>query len=251
MILYFDYSDFRKGVADIFVDSDQLFIETITLQMIVCHHTAYAVFGEAGGVDAQSPQQFQDGGIDIAVALQLDNHQVAGLGILIGLIVVETDIKINGEALGLAHIHEGDALEAVLYRGIDIVHRLACELLCKLAAACFLDDVTVVIGYCYALFLRPPMIILGLHFQEREVAVQIGANTNLLARSTAIMMFQIKAVAGRVPIHGTIIGDSRAVDLLRIVITLRQLQQRRQLLFVRHKLRIGTVHELDTAHLIE
>ena len=84
------------------------------LQSFVCHDGADAVLAKTAWLDAELSKDVEDRTIDIAVAFELDDDEIAHEAVIVGYEVVEPQISIDGEALGLALVDEGDAIEAVL-----------------------------------------------------------------------------------------------------------------------------------------
>ena len=256
MILYFDDSDFREGVTYIFMDSDQLFVETVAFQVCVGHHTANTVFGETRGVDAKSPQQLQNGGIDIAVALQLDDDQVSDVGVTGVLVVVERDAEVDGESLGESAVDQRDTFKAVLDMGLQVGQleprlfgnegtRLLGQ---RLEAGIGLDGAT---RHLDTLLLGAAVIVLVLDLQEGIVRILIFADTYLLTHLSARLMEVVHPMVGGVQIDGVIRSRPLSVRALHIVVGRRDSKQRSQLGNGNDILGVDTVHQLDALHLFQ
>ena len=234
-----------------FGDSNQLWFEEVGLQLTVCHHRADAVFGEARRLDAHLAQDVEDGGEDVAVALQLYDYQVACSGICVGLVVVERDVEVYGQALGLSVVHECDTLETVLHGLYDVVERSACELAYEFVAARFDQQLPVVVGNGDALLLSAPVVVLRLHLKESEVAVEIGPHADLLAGCPPVVVLQEETVPRGVPIDRAVVRYAVSVDLLGEIFALGQLEHGSQFGLAGDELRVSSVHQLYSAHLIQ
>ena len=232
-------------------DGDHLEFKNIVLELAVGHGRAYAVLGKTMRFDAHLAEHVEDRGIYIAVALKLDDHQVARLGILGGLIVVKLHVEVYGQTFSLTIVDKRDALELVLYSRDYTVEGLACQPLNKRRTPGGNDIGLLLRRHRYTLFLGAPMIVLGLHFKECRVAVDIGAHTNLLARLLAIMVLNKESMLGRIPICSAVIGYTLTLNLLGEVFTLHQLQDFGKLMLIGYEFCVGAVHQFDATHLVK
>ena len=105
--------------------------------------------------------------------------------------------------------------------------------------------------HVHALLLGAAMVILGLHLQKVEPRVHIGADAQFLAPGMTVLMHDIHVVVGRVKVGRVVAGNALAVNLLGTIVVLSQHQQQPQPILSRYKLGVGTVHQLDAAHLVQ
>ena len=176
--------------------------------------------------------------------------------------VVEAQAGVNGQALGLGLIDQSDAVEVVLqlltqHSGI-IAQVLAQEVVVTpvlLVLTHETDSVVRVLGvkahHVDTFLLGTPVVVLGFHLQEVETRVHIRADAKLLAPGMTVLVNDIHVVVGRVEI-GSIIGrNALTVNILRAIIITGKCQQQLQPVNRCDKLGVGTVHQLDAAHLIK
>lgn len=225
----------------------QLRLEPVVLQAGVGHHAADAVLAESAGLDAKLSQQCEDGRIDIAVAFQLDDDEVAGLCVLVGLEVVELDVEVDGQSLRLGVVDQCDAVEVILdglvYVGGVATNQSVQELVILLNLS--------LSGHLNALLLRATVVVLGLHFEEGDIAVHVCANAHLLSWGTSVVVLHVEVVVVGVPVSRFVRGYLAAAVELSIVVSLRQLEQFCQILLVGNELGVGAVHQPDGRHLLQ
>jgi len=180
---------YLEGISDQLADGDKLGLEEVVLQVVVGGYRADAVLREAGGLYAQLPQQLKDGRENVAVALQLDDYQLTCACIAVGLMVMESDVEVNGQTLGLVIVDQCDALETVLHRGDDVVEGGSRESLDEWRAAGVNHVLPLLRRHGDTFLLRASVVILRLHFQESQLTIQVSADAYLLSGRTAVVMF--------------------------------------------------------------
>ena len=162
--------------------------------------------------------------------------------------IVEAQAAVDGEPLGLALVDEGDAREVIVERGhqrIDVVAQVfAEELALRLVAQ-------VHIAHLDALFLRPPVVVLGLHLHKLEAGDAVGAEAYLLTVRVAVLVGRVHIELPGVEIRGVVLQVASAVDVLHIVVLLGHLQKPFEFLEIGHKLGIRTIHQFHAAHLLQ
>ena len=89
-------------------------LDAIAAQAAVGERRADAVFGETVGEEAKLEQLGQDGRRLEAIALELDDNELPHRAVDTRREIVELQIGIDGETLGLGLVDEGDTVEVVL-----------------------------------------------------------------------------------------------------------------------------------------
>ena len=228
---------------------DELLLEQVLLEVLVGHHTADAILAEAGGLDAQLAQDVEHGAEDVAVALELNDDQGTDIGIALVLHIMEMHVEVDGEPLRLAVVDECNAVEAVADGGVNVAHAPMYELLEEVLVPVLAGDL--LRGHFDTLLLGASVVVLGLDLQEGYVAVEIGPDTNLLARCPPVVMLHVEVVALGIPIGGHVVGYLAAVNDLGIVLPLCHTKQLHQFLLAGHELSVRPVHQADFGHLLQ
>ena len=121
-------------------DFDEPLLKPVHAQGMVCHRSADAVFAEAGGLDAQLPQQGDDGRRHAAVPFEFDDHDVVHGGRGLRFVIEELNIEVNGEPFGLALVDQRDTVETVAHGGREIFKGKSGALFEKLLPRPLADD---------------------------------------------------------------------------------------------------------------
>ena len=231
-------------------------LEAVAAQGLVGESRADAVLGEPVGMDAQLEQLGQDGRRLVTVALELDDDEVAHEAVVVGYEVVEPQVDIDGEALGLALVDEGDTVEAVLEvfgeslwivvqigsdKGIVVVKAEAASGPCLGIEA--LGSGTLLLG--------APVVVLRLHLKVVDAYMEIGTHAQLLALQMTHLMAVIHRTVLRIVVEGIIRCDDLAVDLLHVILVAGELKQLSEHGHRRDELRVDAVHQADIPHLVE
>ena len=101
------------------------------------------------------------------------------------------------------------------------------------------------------LLLSAPVIVLGLHLHELQPTDAVGAKTDLLAVGVPTLVLVIHSEVAGVEIGRIIRQITTAIDVLHEIVLLGHLQQLTELIEVGDELRIRTVHQFHTAHLLQ
>ena len=95
------------------------------------------------------------------------------------------------------------------------------------------------------------MVVFGLHLKVVKTRIHIGPDAQLLATRMPVLVNDVHVVVGRVKVGRVVAGDALTVNFLRTIVVMGKHQQAAQLIDRRDKLGVGTVHQLDAAHLVE
>ena len=239
------FADVLRSAATAFqnlADFYQAFLEAVDAQAWVSHRGADAVFAKTCGFDAQLSQQGQDGRGLSAVAFEFDDDDVVHRGILASFVVVEVEVEVDGQALGLFKVHQRDAQKLVAEGRREVVEGDAQHIVEELLAFVVADD-GIDGRNGYALLLRLAVVVLALDFEERMSRVQIGARSHLRARQVARLV-EVEHIMplGVVPIRGAVGADALAVDRLRIITALAEVEQPHEHVHGSDELRVHAVH---------
>ena len=131
------------------------------------------------------------------------------------------------------------------HQGVDIIAQVLGK---KLA---FLLIGKIHVAHLYTLFLRTPVVVLGLHLHELQTTDTIGTETDLLAVGVPILVLAVHIEARCIKVGRVILQITPAIDVLHELICVGHLQQLVKLIEVGDELRISTVHQLHTAHLFQ
>ena len=211
-------------VFKFFYHSQPLF-EIVSFQLLVCESTAYAIFAEPRFPYPQLPYYLQCRRWHVSVALELYYGYVLKAVAPIAFQVVETQVEVDGQPLGLLHIYQCYAVEPVFYYGGD-----------------FLQFVPGIFGkewnnpfalgmqrfqtiYEYALFLCAPVVVLVLYLEEGVVGVKVGAHAYFLPHLLAAMVHTIHFVILGIEICGVVAGKSFVIFYLYVVFALHSKQE--------------------------
>ena len=231
-------------------------LEAVAAQGLVGEGRADAVLGEPVGVDAQLEQLGQDGRRLVTVALELDDDEIAHEAVVVGYEVVEPQVDIDGESLGLALVDEGDTVEAVLEvfgESLGIVVQIGGDKRIVVVKAEVASGPRLWIEALGsgALLLGAPVVVLRLHLKVVDAYMEIGAHAQLLALQMAHLMTVVHRAVLRIVVEGIIRCDDLAVDLLHVILVAGELKQPSEHGHRRDELRIDAVHQADVSHLVE
>ena len=162
--------------------------------------------------------------------------------------IVELQLGIDGQALGLCTVHQGNTMEVVVHMGLKIIDIKVQVLSDELP---FLLVAKVHIGHLYALLLRPPMIVLGLDLHELQVGADIGAEANLLTARMTMLVLLIHRESLCIEIGRVVEHIALPIDVLHVVVVLRHAEQPEQLGHGGDELSVRAVHQLHAAHLCQ
>ena len=200
------------------------------------------------GLDAQLTEHLQYRGEHLAVALQLDNHQIAHIQLSVALQVAEAQTAVDGQALRLALVDQRDAREVVVQRRLQGVDTIA-EVLAQKEALLRIFQIHV--AHLNALLLGAPVVVLRLDLHELQATDAIGTEAYLLTVGMSPLVLVVHVKLCGVEVRGVVLQITLAVYLLHVVVLLGQQEKLSQLLRVGHKLGVRAVHQLHTAHLFE
>ena len=157
------------------------------------------------GHDSQLAQHGQDRRRHEAVALELDDDNVAHKTVVAGDDVVEAEVQVNGQTLGLALVDQGDAVEAVLqlrqHRGCIVVQGLAEEV--SILSAAEVDGRQTAGGEVVkadALLLGTSVVVLGLHLKVIQMRVHVRADAQLLPVGVASLVYMVHLAVGGIKV---------------------------------------------------
>jgi len=237
-------------------------LEVIALEVRIGECRSHAVLAESAGLDAQFPEHGQNGRWLQAVTLELDDDQSCQVGMVAGHQVVETQVGVDGEALGLGLIDQRDAVEAVLqvlgqHSGV-VVQMLAQELVILPVLLILPQESNAVIRierikvlHVNTFLLGSAVVVLGLHLEEVEARINIGSNAQLLSSDVSIVVNDVHVVVGSVEV-GRVVGcQSLPVNHLCSIIIMCKPQKHLEPFNRCDKLGVGAVHQLDATHLVE
>ncbi len=236
--------------------------DAVATEVGVGEGRADAVFRKAVGLDPQFAQQAEDRRGHATVALQLDDDHIVHRAHFVGHDVVEAEVEVDREALGLALVHEGDAVEAVFellaQRRRVVVQTAAQEVVVGdefLALATEPDVVLRMQGVegadADALLLRAAAVVLRLHLQEVQPGVHVTADAELLTVGVARFVLLVHRAVVGVEVNCVIRCDALAVDDLGVVVVLRHREQPPQHGDRGDELRVGAVQQVDVVHLFQ
>ena len=218
--------------------------------MFVRHGSADAIFAKSHRHDSEVVKILSYRRIYVAVALQLDDNDVAHLLVASVLRIVELQVEVDGEAFGHTMVDEGDAVEEVLdvrMQMVDGVPRLLDQELTGLLAL----EYALETGHLDAFLFCAAVVVLVLDLKEGRARFLIGAYTDLLSYLAACLVHIVHAVVVGVKVDGVISRCGLAVEHLDVVLRSCGQKQRLELHQRDDELRIDTVHQLYSAHLFE
>ena len=141
----------------------QALLEAVDFEVAVCDCRTDAIFTETAGLDAQLAEQGEDGRMYASVALEFDDDKVFKFSGFARLMIEDVDAEVDGQALGLGIVDEGDAVEVVFNGGDNVAEGVACALGEEFFAVVVVDN-GFYGGYFYTLLTRLPVVVLLLDF---------------------------------------------------------------------------------------
>ena len=175
---------------------------------------------------------------------------------------MEAQVAIDGQPLGLGLVDQRDAVEVVLqllaqHRRV-ITQMFAQEgvitpvLLVLAQETDAMVRVLRVKSYHVNTFLLgAAVVVLGLHLQEVQARVHIGADAQFLTARMPVLVNDVHVVVGRVEIGRVIGRNAYTIDILGAIVIPGELQQQPEPVNRCDKLGVGAVHQLDATHLVE
>lgn len=218
--------------------------------MFVRHGSADAIFAESHRHDSEVVKILSYWRIDVAVALQLDDNDVAHLLVASVLRIVELQVEVDGEAFGLCIVHKRDAVEVVHQFCRDISDANVCVFFNKLFTLVYIVPVVDAIDLD-SLLVGTSFVILVLNLEEREVAVFVSAHSHLNSVGTSVVMIHIHRIAHSIKVDRAIRAYSLAIQFLHEITVLNHLEQSRKLSSVGNILVVQSVHQLYSRHLFK
>ena len=167
-----------------FLDAAQAGLDAVAAQTRVSEGRADAVLREAMWMDAQVAEFVQDGRRLVAVALELDDDEVAHRTLLACGDVIEAQVGIDGKTLGLGLVYQCDAVETVLdlfgetLRGIMKIGTQELVVVDEILILTMELNIVlrmegVELFHSDTLLLRAAVVILRLHLQETQSGTDV------------------------------------------------------------------------------
>ena len=103
----------------------------------------------------------------------------------------------------------------------------------------------------HSLFLRSPVVILGLDFQEVQASINIGANAEFLAHEMPCLMHLIHLTVVGVEIKCIIGRDTQPTRLLHEIVFACNVEQLPEHRHRRNEFGVDTVHQSDLLHVLQ
>jgi len=226
-------------------------LEVVVLDGGVGEHRADAVLAEAGRMNMKVAEQVANRGEDVSVAFQLDDDELAGVAVVACLVIVETDVEVDGESFGFAVVYQGYAVEVVLHHFLKIF-QLEKGVFGNEFACAFLVTERIKSSHTHTFLLRASVVVLVLHLEEGEVArTEIGPYPHFLAVAVSAVVLHVHGVVGCVEVGGAVWRYEVTIGFLHIIFPFDQFEQLAQFGFGGHVLRVQPVHQLDGRHLVQ
>lgn len=147
---------------------------------------ADAILAESAGMDFQFSEHRENGRWLKTVALQFYDGEPGKRTFLTCSKILKREVGIDGEPLGHRLVHQRDAMETVLNLLLQQLRVNVQYLLQEILSRGIICRNTALISLA--------MIVLGLYFQETQLAVYIRAHTHLLSACMSVMMGVVEGV---------------------------------------------------------
>ena len=194
-------------------------------------------------MDSQFSKHRENGRWLQTIALQFDDGELGKRTFHTCGKILKREVGIDGEPLGHRLVHQRNAMETVLYLLLQQLWVDVQYLLQEILSRGIICRNTALIGLA--------MIVLGLYFQETQLAVYIRAHTHLLSARMSVMMGVVEGVIFRIVIDGGVTHVALAVYLLHPILIASHLQELHQLIDGSNKFGVGPIHQFDSTHLAE
>ena len=194
-------------------------------------------------MDSQFSEHRENGRWLKTVALQFYDGEPGKRTFLTCSKIQKREVSIDGEPLGHRLVHQRDAMETVLYLLLQQLRVDVQYLLQEILSRSIICRNPTLVGLA--------MVILGLYFQETQVAIHVRAHTHLLSARMSVMMGIVEGVVFRIVIDGGVTHVALAVYLLHPILIASHLQEQHQLIDGSNKLGVGSIHQFDSTHLAE
>ena len=161
---------------------------------------ADAIFADFVGLDSQVEKHVFQQRVGATVLFQFHHHQGRHRGRCTVAQVLEAQVAVDGESLGLGIVHQSDSVEngdQMRTQRIDLVGLFFRQKRRRLGVV---EDVRNRL-HGDALLLRAAFVVLVFHLAEGQVGIDVSAHANFVAHQVAVVVDEVHGQLGRVVIH--------------------------------------------------
>lgn len=237
--------------------------KAIEAQTVIGESRPHAILAEAHRLDTQQAQHLQNGGTGQTVAFKLYYRYAAERRVPARREIVEAQVGVYGQTLGLLLVHKRDAVETVLQLFAQRLRTISQVLFHELGAYA-LAVWTVVVEYQvvpgmkrvetlhqHTPFLGAFLIVLGLYLQEVVSGVHIRSYAQLLTIGPARMVYVVHVALHGIEVHRIVRSHALAMNILGIVLVTGHGQKFLQLPCGGDEFGVRAVHQAYALHFVK